>query len=64
MYIGTYVPWMTIETKFYKLCISYNLYEYLYAQLNKWALWFLFVMSKINWSLVLNTRFTLFDGKD
>ena len=35
VYIGTYVPWMAIETKFYKLCISYNLDEYLYAQLSK-----------------------------
>ena len=35
VYMGTYVPWMAIETKFYKLCISYNLDEYLYAQLSK-----------------------------
>ena len=35
MYIGTYVPWMTIETKFSKLCIFCSLDEYLYAQLSK-----------------------------
>ena len=55
---------MAIEIKFSKLCISYNLDEHLYAQLNKWALWLLFVMSKIKLSLVLNTRITLFDEKD
>ena len=64
MYIGTYVPWMAIETKFSKLCISCSLDEHLYAQLSKWALWLLFVMSKIKWSLVLNTPIILFDGKD
>ena len=64
MYIGTYVPWMAIETKFSKLCIFCNLDEHLYTQLSKWALWLLFVMSKIELSLVLNTRITLFDGKD
>ena len=64
VYIGTCVPWMAIETKFLKLCISCNLDEYLYVQLSKWVLWFLFVMSKIKWSLVLNTSITLFDGKD
>ena len=53
---------MAIETKFSKLYISCNLDEHLYAQLNKWALWLLFVMSKIKLSLVLNI--TLFDGKD
>ena len=47
VYIGTCVPWMAIETKFSKLCISCNLDEYLYAQLSKYALWLLFVMSKI-----------------
>ena len=47
VYIGTYVPWMAIETKFSKFCISCNLDEHLYAQLNKWALWLLFVMNKI-----------------
>ena len=46
-YIGTCVLWMAIETKFSKLCIFYNLDEHLYAQLSKWALWLLFVMSKI-----------------
>ena len=35
VYIGTYVPWMVIETKFSKLCISCSLDEYLYAQLSK-----------------------------
>ena len=35
VYIGTCVPWMTIETKFSKLCIFYNLDEHLYAQLSK-----------------------------
>ena len=35
MYIGTCVPWMAIEIKFSKLCISYNLDEHLYAQLSK-----------------------------
>ena len=64
VYIGTYVPWMTIETKFSKLCIFYSLDEHLYAQLSKWVLWLMFVMSKIKLSLVLNTRITLFDGKD
>ena len=64
VYIGTCVPWMAIETKFSKLCISCNLDEHLYAQLNKWALWLLFVMSKIELSLILNTHITLFDGND
>ena len=35
VYIGTCVPWMAIETKFSKLCISCSLNEHLYAQLNK-----------------------------
>ena len=35
VYIGTCVPWMTIETKFSKLCISCSLDEHLYAQLSK-----------------------------
>ena len=35
VYIGTCVPWMAIETKFYKLCIICNLDEHLYAQLSK-----------------------------
>ena len=64
VYIGTCVPWMAIETKFSKLCIFCNLDEHLYAQLSKWALWLLFVMSKIKLSLVLNNHITLFDGKD
>ena len=64
MYIGTCVPWMAITTKFSKLCTSYGLDEHLYAQLIKWVLWLLFVMSKIKWFLVFNTRITLFDGND
>ena len=64
VYIGTYVSWMAIETKFSELCIFYSLDEHLYAQLSKWALWLVFVMSKIKLSFVLNTRITLFDGKD
>ena len=64
VYIGTCVPWMAIETKFSKLCIICSLDEHLYAQLSKWALWLLFVMSKIELSLILNTHITLFDGKD
>ena len=47
VYIGTCVPWMAIETKFSKLCIFCSLNEHLYAQLNKWVLWLVFVMSKI-----------------
>ena len=47
VYIGTCVPWMTIETKFSKLCIFCNLDEYFYVQQSKWVLWLLFVMSKI-----------------
>ena len=35
VYIDTYEPWMTIETKFSKLCISCTLDEHLYAQLSK-----------------------------
>ena len=64
VYIGTCVPWMAIKTKFSKLCISCSLDEHLYAQLSKEVLWLMFVMSKIKWSLVLNTRITFFDGKD
>ena len=64
VYIGTCVPWMTIETKFSKLCIVCSLDEHLYAQLSKWVLWLLFVMSKIELSFILNTHITLFDGKD
>ena len=47
VYIGTCVLWMTIEINFSKLCIFCNLDEHLYAQLSKWALWLVFVMSKI-----------------
>ena len=47
VYIGTCVPWMTIETKFSKLCIICNLDEHFYAQLSRWALWLVFVMSKM-----------------
>ena len=35
MYIGTCVPWMAIEPKFYELCIFCSLDEHLYAQLSK-----------------------------
>ena len=35
VYIGTCVPWMAIETKFSKFCISCSLDEHLYAQLSK-----------------------------
>ena len=35
VYIGTYVPWMTIETKYSKICIFCILDEHLYAQLSK-----------------------------
>ena len=64
VYIGTCVPWMAIETKFSKLCIVCSLDEHLNAQLSKWALWLVFVTSKIKLSLVFNTRITLFDEKD
>ena len=64
VYIGTCVPWMAIETTFSKLYISCSLDEHLYTQLSKWALWLVFVMSKIKSYLVLNTRITIFDGKD
>ena len=64
VYIGTCVPWMAIETKFSKFCIFCSLDEHLYAQLSKWVLWLLFVMSKIELSLILNTRITLFDEND
>ena len=64
VFIGTCVSWIAIETKFSKLCISCSLDEHLYAQLSKWALCLLFVMSKIELSLILNTHTTLFDGKD
>ena len=55
---------MAIETKFLKLCIFCSVDEQLYAQLSKWVLWLFFVMSKIELSLILNTRITLFDGND
>ena len=64
VYIGTCLPWMAIETKFSKLCIFCNLDKHLYAQLSKWALWLLFVMSKIKLSLIFNTYITLFYGND
>ena len=59
MYIGTCVPWMAIETMFSKLCISCSLDEHLNAQLSKWALWLVFVMSTIKWSFIL-TLISLF----
>ena len=55
---------MAIEIQFSKLYISCSLDEHLYEQLSKWALWLLFVMSKIELSLILNTRIILFDRKD
>ena len=64
VYFGTCVPWMAIETKSSKLCIFCSFDEHLYAQLSKWGLWLLFVMSKIKLSLVFNTHITFFDGKD
>ena len=64
VYIGTYVPWMAIETSFSKFYIICSLDEHLCAQLSKWALWLLFVMSKVRLSLVLNTPITLFDWND
>ena len=64
VYIGTCVPWMAIETKFSKLCIFCSLDEHLCEQLNKWALWLVFVMTKIKSSLILNTHITLFDRND
>ena len=64
VYIGTCVPWMAIEIKFSKLCISCNLDEHLNTQLSKWALWLMFVMSTIKWSFILNTHITLFDEND
>ena len=47
MYIGTYVHWMAIETKFSKFGIFCSLDGHLYAQLSKWDLWLMFVMNKI-----------------
>ena len=47
VYIGTCVSWMAIETKFSKIYIFYSLDKHLYAQLSKWALWLVFVMSTI-----------------
>ena len=62
--IGTCVPWMAIETNSSKLCIICSLDELLYAQLSKWVLWLVFVMSMIKLSLKLNMHITLFDGND
>ena len=45
-------------------CISCNLDGHLNAQLSKWNLWLVFVMSKIKLSLISHTHITLFDGKD
>ena len=53
---------MAIETKFYKFCIFCTLEEHLYAQISKWSLWLVVVISKIKESLVLNTYITLFEG--
>ena len=65
VYIGTYVPWMAIETKFSKLCIFCSLDEHLYSQLSSELCGsYLWWVSKIKLSLVLNTRITLFDKKD
>ena len=47
VYIGTCIPWIAIETKFSKLYIFCILDEHLNAQLTKWALWLVFVMSAI-----------------
>ena len=47
LYFGTCVPWMAIETKSSKLYIICSLNEHLYAQLSKWVLWLVFVMSTI-----------------
>ena len=47
VYIVTCVPWIAIETKFSKLCIFCSLDEHFNAQLSKWALWLVFVMSSI-----------------
>ena len=47
MYIGTCVPYMAIETKFSKFCIFCIFDEHLYAEISKWSLWLVFVMSKI-----------------
>ena len=55
---------MAIEANSSKLCIFCSLDKHLYAQLSKWALWLLFVMSKIELFFILNTHITLFDGKD
>ena len=64
VYIDTCVPWMAIKTKFSKFCIFCNLDEHLYTQLSKWALWLIFVMSKIKLSFILNIHITLFYRKD
>ena len=43
--ILVYLGWPLKQSS--KLCISYSLDEHLNAQLRKWVLWLLFVMSKI-----------------
>ena len=63
-YVGTCVPWMAIETKFSKLCISCNLDEHLNAQLRKRGLWLIFVISMIKIVSYIFTLITFFDGKD
>ena len=47
VYIGICIPWMAIEIKFSKFCIFCSLDKHLNAQLSKWALWLVFVMSTI-----------------
>ena len=37
MYIGICIPWIAIETKFFKLYIFCSLDEHLHAQLSKGA---------------------------
>ena len=59
VYIGTCIPWMTIETKFSKLCVFCSLDEHLYAQLSKWVLWLLFVRVRLSCLLYL-TLISLF----
>ena len=59
MYLGW--PLKQSLLNFVSIC---SLDEHLYAQLSKWALWLMFVMSTIKLSLKLNMHITLFDGKD
>ena len=47
VHIGSCVLWMAIETKIFKFCISCSLDKHLNAQLSKWVLWLVFVMSTI-----------------